>query len=100
MPEIISKYPEIVLQILQEANIQCGVGEKQQILTACPKEKFCSFPTGEMCVYGINDISKVTQIHYFDLFQPTKILIPSIAFSVIILSVGILIGIKIGKPRK
>jgi len=62
MPEIVTKYPEIVIKILREAGIECGTGAPQTILTACPAERFCSLPTGEICVYGLNEISKATQI--------------------------------------
>jgi len=62
MPEQISKYPEVTLKVLKEAGAVCGEGAKQKILTQCPAERFCSLPTGEICVYGINDIPKMTQI--------------------------------------
>jgi len=62
MPEVVTKYPEIVIKILREAGIECGTGAPQRILTACPAERFCSLPTGEICVYGLNEISKATQI--------------------------------------
>jgi len=41
MPEQISKYPEV---------------------TKCPAEQFCALPTGEICVYSIEQIPKMTQI--------------------------------------
>jgi hypothetical protein len=66
MPEIITKYPEIVIQIIKVVG-KCGAGVKQQILTTCPPERFCSLPTGEICVYGLEDIPKMTQISTADL---------------------------------
>lgn len=62
MPELISKYPEVTLKILKEAGAVCAEGAPQKILTACPPERFCSLPTGEVCVYGIPDIPNMTQI--------------------------------------
>ena len=41
MPEIISKYPDIVLQILRGSGIDCGTGATQKILVNCPTENFC-----------------------------------------------------------
>ena len=62
MPEQISKYPDVTLKVLKGAGARCGEGEKQQILTQCPAERFCALPTGEVCVYGIKDIPQMTQI--------------------------------------
>ncbi len=62
MPEQISKYPEVTLEVLKGAGAQCGEGVEQKILKQCPMERFCSLPAGEICVYGIADIPKMTQI--------------------------------------
>lgn len=62
MPELISKYPEITLQILNEAGARCGEGVEQKILTKCPPSQFCALPTGEVCVYGLDGIPQMTQI--------------------------------------
>jgi len=62
VPEQISKYPEVTLKILKEAGAVCAEGAPQKILTACPPERFCSLPTGEVCIYGIADIPNMTQI--------------------------------------
>lgn len=62
MPEIVTKYPEIVLDLLQKSGGKCGVDAPQKILTSCPPEHFCSFPAGEVCIYDFNDISSMTQI--------------------------------------
>ncbi|TAN57329.1 hypothetical protein EPN15_04750 [Patescibacteria group bacterium] len=61
MPEIISRYPEITLKVLKESGARCGEGLPQKILTKCPEERFCSLSTGEICVYGADQINKVTQ---------------------------------------
>jgi hypothetical protein len=62
MPEQISKYPEVTLKVLKGAGAFCGEGAEQKILTRCPVERFCSLPTGEICVYGISEIPQMTQI--------------------------------------
>ena len=62
MPEQISKYPDVTLKLLREAGAVCGEGAPQKILTACPSERFCSLPTGEICIYGLADIALMTQI--------------------------------------
>lgn len=62
MPEQISKYPEVTLDVLKGAGARCGEGVEQKILKQCPAERFCSLPTGEICVYGIADIPTMTQI--------------------------------------
>jgi hypothetical protein len=62
MPEIITKYPDVTTQVLASAGARCGVGEPQKILTRCPRESFCAFPGGEVCVYGLGDVAKMTQV--------------------------------------
>jgi hypothetical protein len=62
MPEQISKYPDVTLQVLKEAGAVCGQGAPQKILKQCPVDRFCSLRTGEICVYGIKDIPQMTQI--------------------------------------
>lgn len=62
MPEQISKYPEVTLQVLKGAGARCAEGAEQKILTRCPPERFCSLTTGEICVYGLGDIPQMTQI--------------------------------------
>jgi hypothetical protein len=62
MPEQISKYPDVTLQVLREGGAVCGQGAPQQILKQCPRDRFCSLRTGEICVYGINEIPKMTQV--------------------------------------
>ena len=69
MPEQITKYPEVTLQVLSEAGAVCGKGAPQKILKQCPNDRFCSLPTGEMCIYGIEDIPRMTQIAPAELAQ-------------------------------
>lgn len=99
MPEMLTKHPETALKILKDANIKCGTGEKQQILTWCPKENFCSLPTGEICVYGVKDMQHMMQIHALDLFFLPGIMLPFIAFLIMIFLLGAILGIKIRKSK-
>lgn len=69
MPEQITKYPDVTLQVLREAGAVCGKGAPQKILKQCPTDRFCSLPTGEMCIYGIKDIPRMTQIAPAELAQ-------------------------------
>lgn len=62
MPEVITKYPETVVQVLRGPGAKCGPGQEQKILKACPPERFCSLPSGELCVYGIQEIRMMTQV--------------------------------------
>jgi hypothetical protein len=62
MPEQISKYPDVTLQVLRESGAVCGQGAPQKILKQCPQDRFCSLRAGEVCVYGINEIPQMTQI--------------------------------------
>jgi hypothetical protein len=49
MPEILTKHPEMVLQVLNSQGAQCGTGAAPKILTRCPPEKFCKLSGGELC---------------------------------------------------
>jgi hypothetical protein len=62
MPEQISKYPDVTLQVLKGAGARCGERIPPKILVKCPAERFCALPTGEICVYGITEIPQMTQI--------------------------------------
>ncbi|ABE43758.1 hypothetical protein [Polaromonas sp. JS666] len=62
MPEQLTKHPEVTLQVLRSAGAKCAEGVSQDILTTCPTERFCKLPGGEICVFGLNDASKMTQI--------------------------------------
>lgn len=110
MPEQITKYPEVTLQILKEAGARCGEGVKQKILTECPPQQFCALPTGEICVYGIEQIPEMTQLSTGELArvvcpkdnQPAwERIHPSIYWSfllVAVFAVGLAVGV-IGKNR-
>ena len=94
MPEQISKYPEVTLNVLKGAGAVCGEGAPQKILTQCPSEQFCSLPTGEICVYGIADIPQMTQITPQELAQ---VVCPSaqqgaVASAAVLETEGILLG--------
>jgi hypothetical protein len=120
MPEVISKYPDITIKVLQGAGARCGEGAPQRILTRCPQERFCSTPTGEICVYGLDEIPQATQISRQEIIQAISEKTPSIdpsieiakePFSfdwlgmVVVLLIGMVLGAIIskrffkGKPR-
>jgi len=67
MPEQITKYPDVTLKVLKDAGAACGQGVPQKILKQCPADRFCSLRTGEMCIYGMNEIPKMTQITRLEL---------------------------------
>lgn len=109
MPEQITKHPDVTLKILKEAGAVCGEGAPQKILTQCPKERFCSLPSGEMCIYGIEQIPQMTQIKPQELAEvvapqiPQKDVPPKEISAVEGLAVGavFLAGIVLGRfwPR-
>ena len=67
MPEQISKYPEVTIQVLKGGGARCGPGVEKQILKQCPSERFCALPSGEICVYGLEQIPNMTQIKTAEL---------------------------------
>ena len=62
MPEQLTKYPDITLRVLRTSGAVCAEGAVQRVLTECPVEQFCKLPGGELCVFGLEDASKMTQI--------------------------------------
>ena len=62
MPEQLTKHPEVTLQVLRSAGARCGEGAAQEILTRCAPERFCKLPGGELCVFGLDEASRMTQI--------------------------------------
>ena len=100
MPEIITKYPDVVLTILKDAKIACGAGKPQQILKHCPKDQFCSLPSGELCIYDVKQVASLSQISSLDL-----LMIPSIAFNFILLFLlvflaGMMTGIYLQRKNR
>jgi hypothetical protein len=67
MPEQLSKHPEVTLQVLRGAGAHCGPGVEPKILTKCPPQRFCKFDSGEICVYGLDQIPQMTQISVAEL---------------------------------
>jgi hypothetical protein len=67
MPEQLTKYPEVTINVLRSAGAKCGEGSVQEILTKCHANSFCKLRGGEICVYGLADASKVTQISTSEL---------------------------------
>ncbi len=105
MPEILTKYPDVVIQVLRESGAKCGVGSPQQILTSCPSERFCSMPTGEVCIYGLNEIPGMTQITPAEIVRAasgTSILFsPEVIISVILtFAAGALFGDFLSRRKK
>jgi hypothetical protein len=62
MPEQLTKHPEVTLQVLRSGGARCGEGLPQQILQQCPAERFCQLPGGEICIYGLPEAARMTQV--------------------------------------
>lgn len=62
MPEQLTRHPEVTLEVLRSSGARCGEGAAQHILTQCPAERFCKLPGGEVCIYGLADAPRMTQI--------------------------------------
>jgi hypothetical protein len=62
MPEQLTKYPDVTIQVLRSGGAKCGEGAVQEILTACPARNFCKLTGGEVCVYGLDQAPNMTQI--------------------------------------
>jgi hypothetical protein len=101
MPEQLTKHPEVTLQVLRSAGAQCGSGAEQAILGACPAERFCKLPGGEICVYGLADAARMTQLGPSDWQALTRALAaepgPRIGTEAVLLAAGLfLLGLLLG----
>ncbi len=108
MPEVISKYPEITIKVLEGAGARCGPEFQPRILTKCPPERFCSLPTGEICVYGLDEIPQMTQISRQEIsrvvleepspLEPAKQPLDFDWFGILIgLFIGLILGLIVSK---
>jgi len=70
MPEVVTKHPGIVKEVLESAGARCGRGDPQKILTKCPPAQFCALPGGEVCIFGIDGIAQMTQLTRAELCPP------------------------------
>lgn len=71
MPELLTKYPDVAKKVLESGGARCGGEQKPQILVDCPAASFCSLPGGELCLYGLEQTSAMTQISEAELC-PTR----------------------------
>lgn len=62
MPEQLTRHPEVTLQVLRSAGARCGEGAPQEILQQCPAPRFCKLPGGEICIYGLEEAGRMTQV--------------------------------------
>ncbi|MDF2445975.1 MAG: hypothetical protein K0S46_1211 [Moraxellaceae bacterium] len=62
MPEQLTRHPEVTLLVLRSAGARCGEGAAQEILKTCPAARFCKLPGGEICVYGLGEATRMTQV--------------------------------------
>lgn len=104
MPEQLTRHPEVTLQVLRSAQARCGEGAPQDILRSCPAERFCQLPGGEICVYGVADAPRMTQLSAADWRQLVSLVnvdataAPATAIGppLLIGGAGLLIGMVIG----
>lgn len=68
MPEVLTRYPDIVIDLLTGMGAKCGQGTPQ-ILKKCPTDSFCQVPNGELCIVGLESSDKLTQFGVNDIFQ-------------------------------
>lgn len=103
MPEQITKYPDVTLSVLKGAGARCGENAPQEILTQCPAERFCRLSTGELCVYGIENIPQMTQVSIEELAEvvcPPAEKEASLATSGpegVLLGLGFVLGASVGR---
>ena len=77
MPELLTKHPDIVIDLLLKTG-QVKLNKKKTILTDCPDSQFLSvFDTngefiGEFCIYDLSKIDHMTQFGCNDVINNSK----------------------------
>ena len=104
MPEVVTRYPEVLIQELKDAKGKCGEGRPQQILKKCPRDQFCALPTGEICVYGLKDISAMTQVSpsmWSDAITgvPGMFGVPNLLLLIMLFGLGLVLGMLFTKKK-
>lgn len=94
MPELVTRYPKLAIQELQDAKLTCGKGAIPKILTKCPSDRFCALPTGELCIYGLQEVPTMSQINAMDLFYFPSFVLIYVALLVLSLACGVLLGVQ------
>jgi len=94
MPELITKYPEIALEVLKSANIPCSENIKPKILIDCPQHNFCSLPQGELCVYSVKDTLHTAQFAAADFLLIPKMWVPLSLLLLMLFLAGFYTGTK------
>ena len=102
MPEVVTKYPTVLIQELKDVKAKCGEGSPQRILKKCPYDRFCALPTGEICVYDLKEISSMTQINEHEWSEvvtgiPSLWSVSSLIIMVIIFGIGMVLGMALNK---
>lgn len=105
MPEIVTKYPKVLIQELKDVKGKCGEGVSPQILKSCPVDQFCSLPTGEICVYDLNELSTMTQVTPSEWSEairgfPGMFSVSNVIILVFLFGIGLIIGSKLNKKEK
>jgi hypothetical protein len=67
MPELLTQYPDVALEVLRSEGARCGAGIEPKILTRCQPERFCALAGGELCVYGPQELHQMTQLSRAEL---------------------------------
>lgn len=96
MPEIITRYPDVTLRLLQDAGARCGEGVRPKILTGCPPARLCALTTGEVCVLGINELHRAQQVTVWQLWQQPLLGLPVVAVVVLVF----FLGVRLARLRK
>jgi len=66
MPEQITKYPDVTLKVLKDAGAAAARGPAENS-EAVPGRPFLLVAHGGICIYGMNEIPKMTQITRLEL---------------------------------
>jgi hypothetical protein len=100
------------MKVLKGAGARCGEGFQQRILTKCPPKSFCALHTGEMCIYGIDEIPLMTQITTQELARvvcpekesswtdPSYMSITDVSLLGVTLAIGMVLGVFWSKFKK
>ncbi|MFY0541463.1 hypothetical protein [Nannocystis pusilla] len=66
MPEVLTRHPDTVIQVLESAGARCGE-ERPEDLEDLPRRVVLRPAGGETCVYDVADVADMTQVSAADL---------------------------------
>lgn len=102
MPEILTKHPEVVKELLASQGARCGAGVTPRVLEACPPAGLCGLEAGELCVFGPAEVGLMTQLSRTELCGGSVVAQPTAVGTGLLLAIAVSGSIRfvLGRARR